>query len=61
MRTEFITIAEARSSRGISCRQNNHRRCVNRYDDKVISISKFGVKHLICVKDVWKAWEGSKE
>lgn len=53
---EFITIAEARNSRAIECESNNHGRCINRYDDKIVSISKFGTKCLICIENVWKAW-----
>ena len=56
MNPSFITLWEMKNSRGISCQRNNHGRCINRYDNKIVSISKFGVKRLIRIEDVWKTW-----
>jgi|GEM_PF-5372542 len=42
----MITLQEMQSAKSISCRVNNHKRHLNRYDDKITSVSPYGSKYL---------------
>jgi hypothetical protein len=41
-----ITLEEMKGAKSISCVVNNHKRHINRYDDKIACVSKYGSRYL---------------